>query len=109
MRWWLSFAEEGKNLGIVIAEAESIKEAVDLCNKIGCNPGGEVLGVPMNALPKDTPQEIVDWHYNVQPYKLMPVKDLPHFLRPTSLGQAEANQLDLSKKAEFICKEHNKK
>jgi hypothetical protein len=103
MRWWLSFAVEGKCLGIVIAEADSLKQAIGECNLRGCNPGGEVLGVPITNYQPNTPKEVIDWHNNVPTYQLFQIADLPNFLQATKLSAAEADEF------EFIHKECNSK
>lgn len=62
--FWLSFVDPGKVpgtafLGVSIVETESadIKEAIGVAWDLECNPGGEVLGGPINYTP---PKEFVN-------------------------------------------------
>lgn len=43
--WWLSFASETENLGVVITEAVDIVNAVRKCWLLGINPGGQVMSL----------------------------------------------------------------
>lgn len=48
MLWWLSFADpHGKNLGVCVVDAEDIEQAAQVAWQYGCNPGGEVFGLPV--------------------------------------------------------------
>lgn len=51
---WLSFAEDGKCLGVVITEAEDVVEGAKKCRKNGVNPGGQVLSY---EIPEDAKKE----------------------------------------------------
>ncbi len=47
-RWWLSFADtetEGRFLGACIVGGRDLVDATERAHRLGCNPGGEVLGV----------------------------------------------------------------
>jgi len=55
--WWLSFADPDKPEGqrfigvaVVPCDTDTISRAADTAWKLGCNPGGEVLGM---RLPDD--------------------------------------------------------
>ncbi len=41
--WWLSFVDDGRNLGIAIVEAADSAAAIKTAWALGCNPGGEVF------------------------------------------------------------------
>lgn len=60
MRWWLSFADEdtGRHLGCCIAEGQCLAGAIAASHDHGCNPGGEVLGIPMPE-GEDTDAEVL--------------------------------------------------
>ena len=47
--WWLSFAVIGRNLGVIIVDAKSIPKAIARVNKLGINPGGEVMALDMSC------------------------------------------------------------
>jgi hypothetical protein len=51
MTWWLSFwdPEARRLLGVVLVEAPTFLAAVDATWDAGCNPGGEVQGLPVRA------------------------------------------------------------
>jgi len=54
MLWWLSFADSSlptgsQFLGACIVEGFDVVSASVVAHAIGCNPGGEVLGVPVPA------------------------------------------------------------
>jgi hypothetical protein len=56
MYWWLSFADphrpEGTQfLGVAIVEADSFLSAHSQCNRLGINPGGEIRGFELGAVP----------------------------------------------------------
>jgi hypothetical protein len=47
--WWLSFVDPElprgrRNLGVALVEGENILAAIPEAHRLGCNPGGEVLG-----------------------------------------------------------------
>ena len=49
--WWLSFCDEEKPegsrlLGVSLVEGEDFLPAVLNAHRLGCNPGGQVLGLP---------------------------------------------------------------
>lgn len=49
---WLSFCDPDRAkgqqfLGVAIVEARDFRAAVQIAHRIGCNPGGEVLGYPL--------------------------------------------------------------
>ena len=43
--WWLSYADEDRNLGVAIVDAESCQAAIAKANALGIHPGGEVLAI----------------------------------------------------------------
>jgi hypothetical protein len=45
--WWLSFGGQTGWLGGAIIHAGGLVEAASTAARLGCNPGGEVLGVPI--------------------------------------------------------------
>jgi hypothetical protein len=45
--WWLSFADETGFLGAAIIQAGGIIEAASTAERLGCNPGGQVLAYPI--------------------------------------------------------------
>lgn len=52
--WWLSFCDgdrpEGSQfLGVVISEGSNVADAAMNAHSRGVNPGGEVLGIPINV------------------------------------------------------------
>lgn len=51
--WWLTFAEEGRHLGVVLVEADSFLDAVMQTHAQKVNPGGQVEGalMPMHLCP----------------------------------------------------------
>lgn len=51
--WWLSFAESGRFLGVVVTRAPSLVWAIRRAHRLGVNPGGQVLGgqVPDDLVP----------------------------------------------------------
>jgi hypothetical protein len=57
--WYLSFADESGWKGACIVPAAGILTAVLVCNRLGINPGGEVLAIPVPdhvapLLPRET-------------------------------------------------------
>lgn len=42
--WWLSFANNERNLGVALVKAGDFIEAVRRAHALGINPGGEVNG-----------------------------------------------------------------
>lgn len=60
MKWWLSFADANGFMGVAIVEAETLREAMREAWWHKCNPGGEVMGQPLDpedpgwALPMNT-------------------------------------------------------
>jgi hypothetical protein len=105
--WWVSFAVEGKNLGIVIAKGNSIEEVVAACTALGCNPGGEALGMRIDL--SILPAKVKSWVRSVELFKLLQFKDIPEFLQPKKLSTLEADGYDVEGRAEFICKDCNQK
>lgn len=74
--WWLSFAE-GKSLGVCIAEGKDVQEAATSAHRHGCNPGGQVLGFPLDDLPGMSP-EFVKWFETAPRWKLITKReDMP--------------------------------
>lgn len=63
MRWWLSFAGAEGFRGAVVVDAPSLMAAIDRADAIGCNPGGEVKGVPFPP-GHEEPQYEMDRLYN---------------------------------------------
>jgi hypothetical protein len=45
--WYLSFATTERFLGAAVIEAHEMLDAVAEAHRLGINPGGEVLGVPV--------------------------------------------------------------
>lgn len=47
--WWLSFGSEvdGRFLGVAIVRGTDIIDAARAAHALGCNPGGQVLAVPV--------------------------------------------------------------
>lgn len=50
--WWLSFCDPDRPsgqrfLGVVVIEASTFMEAIELSHSTQCNPGGEVQGLPL--------------------------------------------------------------
>ncbi len=52
---YLSFASDAGFLGGCIVRGDDVVEAAKEAHRLGCNPGGEVLGAPVPAdlMPKD--------------------------------------------------------
>lgn len=44
--WYLSFADEVFR-GACVVQADDLIPAVQLSHRLGCNPGGQVMGVPI--------------------------------------------------------------
>jgi hypothetical protein len=44
---WMSFADEGTCLGVVLIRARNMLEAVTLAHRLKINPGGQVLSYEM--------------------------------------------------------------
>lgn len=61
--WWLSFAGEEGNRGIAIVEGVDVGDAARNAHLLGCNPGGEVLGV-MVPDEADAMAEVNRWGTN---------------------------------------------
>lgn len=104
-KYWISFSAN-KNLGIVIAEADSVEEAIAQCTMKGCNPGGEALGheIPDNLSKRtDVPENVKEWFRTVEPYKLMQVKNLPSFLCAEKLSAEESRELAHAGRATVVC------
>lgn len=73
--WWLSFVGKRGFLGVCIVEATAFDEAILKTWKAECNPGGEVVAIPLDAtdanhaaiiaeLPKErllTKQEVAEY------------------------------------------------
>jgi hypothetical protein len=53
MRWWLSFAKPEESLGVCVVEADTFMGAVIKTHRMGINPGGEVMGVPVEGVSDD--------------------------------------------------------
>lgn len=47
--WWLSFANDDGCRGVCMIEGASFIDAVTVSHRLGCNPGGQVVGVPIPA------------------------------------------------------------
>ena len=47
-RWWLSFVGEEGFKGGALVRAESLFDAVIKTHTLGINPGGQVMGVPVD-------------------------------------------------------------
>ena len=50
--WWLSFCDERRPrgdrfLGVCIVQGDELADAIQEAWRLGCNPGGEVLGFPI--------------------------------------------------------------
>lgn len=50
MKWWLSFAKPEESLGVCVVEADTFMGAVIKTHRMGINPGGEVLGTPVEGV-----------------------------------------------------------
>ena len=50
MRWWLSFAKPGESLGVCVVDADTFMGAVIKTHRMGINPGGEVVGAPVEGV-----------------------------------------------------------
>lgn len=52
--WWLTFADNGGHLGVILVEAASFLDAVMQTHEHKVNPGGEVEGtlMPMHLCPE---------------------------------------------------------
>lgn len=48
---WLSFADDTGFLGAAIVQGGGMMEATMRARQLGCNPGGEVVGEPLENLP----------------------------------------------------------
>jgi hypothetical protein len=47
--WWLSFADESGFLGAcIVGRCGNVVDAVKTAHVFGCNPGGEVRGLPIS-------------------------------------------------------------
>lgn len=52
-RWWLSFAsDENVFLGVCLVDADHFIEACRVAKTVGCNPGGQAMGVELPPLPE---------------------------------------------------------
>lgn len=49
--FWLSFADNKRNRGAIITDAEDERAAVERVNRLGINPGGEVMIFDMTQAP----------------------------------------------------------
>lgn len=67
--WWLSFANDGDFLGVLILEAFGFTDALDRSRKMGLNPGGEVRGYDID--PTEIPEALRN--------RLLKKKDLAGF------------------------------
>src|SRR5271170_3098546 len=54
--FWLSFAGDDQPARVAIIRAENMLAAVNRAWRVGCNPGGEVCGVPFNMA--EAPDEV---------------------------------------------------
>lgn len=59
--WWLSFADADRPkgeqfLGVAIVPAHDLIGAIKVSHALGCNPGGQVLGQPLDP-PRPIPPE----------------------------------------------------
>jgi len=50
--WWLSFATEKGNLGVVVVRGNTMRDAMGRAWALGINPGGEVQGYDITRSPK---------------------------------------------------------
>ncbi len=59
-RWWLSFAGETEFLGACVVRAESSKAAHQLATRLGLNPGGSVMILPLpEGEDLDVPEDVL--------------------------------------------------
>lgn len=56
---WLSFADDDGPRGVVLIEAEDVKDAAVKCWKLGINPGGQIMAV---VIPPGDPEAKVFPH-----------------------------------------------
>lgn len=47
--YYMSFADDGRFLGACVVEAVNVEAAVSRTWKVGCNPGGEIAIVELDA------------------------------------------------------------
>jgi hypothetical protein len=64
--WWLSFRDPSRRDGhsfvgaaIVPIETDEIADAADEARRLGCNPGGEVLGHPLGHVAGRIPASMI--------------------------------------------------
>ncbi len=55
--WYLSFAGSDGWLGACVVPASDVVDAARVAHRRGCNPGGQVAGVPVNVA--RVPEEFV--------------------------------------------------
>jgi hypothetical protein len=53
--WWLSFEDNGKNLGVCISAGPTLQDAKENAWQYGCNPGGNIQGWPLGN-PNERPR-----------------------------------------------------
>jgi hypothetical protein len=46
--WWLSFAGEDGSRGVAVVQGRDMATATQAAWDLGCNPGGEVLGLELS-------------------------------------------------------------
>lgn len=55
--WWLSFVRGDSFAGVAIVRGHTLIEAARAAHAIGCNPGGQVMGMPAPASLGDPPTQ----------------------------------------------------
>lgn len=107
MRWWVSFADDTGNLGWLIADkANTTEEVVQQCNLRKCNPGGEILVIPIDEQIASKNQASYAWLNSVKRYTLYQKKDVPEFTGLTSVVDAK-KQGWMPKSAQYVCEDCN--
>lgn len=101
--WWLSFASEVGNLGIVLVDAAtSLDDAIRQAARAGANPGGECMGIEFSP---DS-----DEHGFKQSGELAGLKSLPRLtlLQAEAIAQTVAlvRTGDLTSKRRAVIDEH---
>jgi hypothetical protein len=74
--WWLSFRDEARGfLGVAIVpiDTNDLSDAVAKATSIGCNPGGEVLGAPIDpdGLDEEFIGRLLDSHEAAIAYQMV--------------------------------------
>lgn len=107
MRWWVSFADKGGNLGWLIADkASTVQEVIKQCNVRMCNPGGEILAIPLDEEVASRNQASYAWLNSLKRYTLYQKKDVPDFTGPTTVTEARREGW-LPKSTEIVCETCN--